>query len=182
MAKEWKQILGYNENQAISGKICIEHFEKDNLDFTRQRFWLKKGSKPSICVQNYSVSQITEANSVNTISVCSSECDKIELLREIKELRESLNAKATENVEEKQKSQLKIQNLSAKNDELRLKLATVRSKAHRLESTKIKLNLTIQKLQKDEALTDKFSKGLQVKIIVVRHLKFKKILQFLMLY
>lgn len=182
MAKEWKQILGYDENQAISGKICNEHFERDNLRFASQRFWLKTGSKPSIFIRNDSVSRIFEADSVNTISVCSSECGKIELLRQIKELRECMNRKATEHEQEKQELQFKVQNLSSKNDELRKKLATIRSRAQYLENTKIKLNSTVQKLQEDKVLTDKFSKGLQVKKILVFHLKFNKILQFLILY
>lgn len=157
--------MGFDENQAISATICIEHFEKENLNFARGRFSLKKDTKPSIFVQNDLVCQISEADPTNTISVCGSECEKIELLREIKELRESVKTKGAENTQNNLKYQIKIQQLTVKNDELNKKVAALRSKAHRLESTRTRLNSSIRNLKEEKMLTDKFSKGLQVKTL-----------------
>lgn len=163
--------MGFDENRVISARVCIEHFEKENLNFAYGRFSLKKDSKPSIFVQNDLVSQISESDSAITIPVCGSECEKIELLHEIKELRESVKVKDTENVQNSLKYQVMIQKLTEKNYELNKKVGRLRSKAHRLVSTRTKLNSAIRNLKEEKMLTDKFSEGLQVKRIVVCRLK-----------
>lgn len=159
--------MGFDSERNISGKICVNHFEEQYLIRVSQTVKLKVGAIPTIFNENNSNFNTSEMcqdqdgsvcepnNDVNLICACRSDCEKISLVKEVKDLRESISLKNSENDKLKRKYALVTQALVRKNAESRRKMTCNRTKIYRLQETKRKLIVTINDLKKRNLLTEK---------------------------
>lgn len=123
-------------------------------------------SQKEMCNSNDSVCNSDDMNDgMTSICACSSDCEKIDLVKQVKELREKLNSSEKENQELKNQYRIATTALAKKNSELKKKVVYNQTKVFRLSNTKSKLNGAIKELKRRQLLTDKqYTNNLKVLI------------------
>lgn len=149
--------------------ICINHFKEEDLkqDASKNRMNLKKGAMPT---KSSPQNQIEQKNPNNLDCVIDQNDSRLLILeKENKKLRENLEMAEAEisrlkkeNVDQKHRFDSLLHSLESKNAEIKTKLATVRSKAFRLENTKSNLKDLLKELKERDILNNKFADTLEV--------------------
>lgn len=167
-SRKWKISIDIDINQIVSGTVCIDHFAKDDLMFSRNgEIRLKKGGIPSIPTiptanennENHLVNQLSELN------IDSDNSDQIILLEPESSIglnkccekaiseRDSIIANLKiENIQQRiqqQQYEYKIEELNEKVNEQRKKIKNLQDASYYLEKTKSKLKNTLLELKKD---------------------------------
>lgn len=149
-ARRWKIALEIEPDFNVKGHVCINHFEDQYLNKTSATIKLRIGAVPSIFALNDSndTPECESMNDINVICACSSECEKISLVKQIKELRGKIVLRDSENAQLKKKYSIAIQALAKRNAESRRKMIYNRIKISRLQETKRKLIVQLNELKK----------------------------------